>query len=494
MRLLPATRITAFPDHANIAVRAETQPFGPCSAAASIWRAAFVILALLCASACSTTTLPNAFTLIRTRWLYRKPPEFVGQTGPLSRAQGEEIIKHLEARSGSVNLLQKHLAFEQAISGTPMLLGNKVTLLENGPATYAAMFQAIGNARDSVNLETYIFSGDGIGYKFADLLIAKEHQGVQVNIIYDSFGSLMTPESFFDRMRAAGIRVLQFDPINPIRARLRWSVNHRDHRKLMVIDGKVAFTGGINISGVYSSGIRQHEYAPGGRPEYWRDTDVEIEGPAVAQCQELFLSTWADQGGGPPEPRDYYPLLKPKGNYIVRVIGSIPEQFSLIYVTLISAINNAENNVWITDAYFAPEPEMIEVLEEAAQRGVDVRLVLPSQTNEPLIMTASRSYYSELMRSGVKIFEWRGEMLHAKTATIDGVWSTVGSSNLDSWSIVHNNEINAVVLSLDFGAAMNTMFSHDISNSVQINPNRWRDRGIGERLHEGIARIMQPLL
>jgi cardiolipin synthase A/B len=295
-------------------------------------------------------------------------------------------------------------------------------------------------------------------------------------------------------MRAAGIRVLQFNPINPMWARLHWEVEHRDHRKLMVIDGKVAFIGGINISAVYSSGIERHEQAAGGKQEYWRDTDVEIEGPVVAQCQELFLATWADQGGRPLAPRAYYPSLHRQGHEIVRIIGSVPERFSLIYVTLVSAINNAENNVWITDAYFAPEPQLIEVLERSARRGVDVRLLLPSNPDQPLIHSAARSYYSELMAAGVKIYEWKGEMLHAKTATIDGVWSTVGSSNLDAWSIVSNNEISAVVLSPQFGAAMNAMFRHDIAQSERIDPETWKDRGIIERMREDFARLMQPML
>jgi cardiolipin synthase A/B len=446
-------------------------------------------------SGCSTTNVPNVFQMIHARWPYREPPKFVGRRGPLSREQGERILEHLAERSGtSLDLLQKHLAFEQAISGAPLMLGNQVTLLENGPAAYAAMFQAIEGATDSINLETFTYTDDSIGAKFADALIEKQKQGVQVDVIYDSVGSFSTPESFFDRMRSAGIRVSQFNPINPLWARVHWEIEHRDHRKLMIIDGRTAFTGGINISGVYSSGISHHEFEPGDKPPYWRDTDVEIQGPAVAECQELFLATWADQGGRPLPARDYYPSLGRRGHEIVRVIGSVPQRFPLIYVTLISAISNAERNVWITDAYFAPDPQLIGVLERSARRGIDVRLVLPSNADEPLIESAARSYYSELMAAGVKVYEWRGEMLHAKTATIDGVWSTVGSSNLDTWSIARNNEINAVVLSPEFGDAMNEMYRRDISQSDRIDPQTWQDRGIIERAREYLARMMQPML
>jgi cardiolipin synthase A/B len=433
--------------------------------------------------------------MMRAQWPYRHAPEFVGQQGPLSREHGERILEHLARHSGkSLDSLHRHLAFEQAISGTPLMLGNRVTLLENHPATYAAMLKAIDGARDSINLETYTFSDDSIGRRFADELISKQRQGVQVNVIYDSFGSLTTPESFFDRMKKAGIRVLQFNPISSIPARPHRGVEHRDHRKLLVVDGRIGFTGGINISGAYTSGVASGTRFHGGTLKYWRDTDVEIEGPAVAQCQELFLATWADQRGRPLADRDYYPLLPRRGHQIVRVMGSVPERFSLIYVTLISAINNADKNVWITDAYFAPEPQMIQALQQSAERGVDVRLILPSRTDEPLIISAARSYYSELMASGVEIYEWNGEMLHAKTATIDGVWSTVGSSNLDSWSAVSNNEINVVVLSSKFGAAMNAMFERDLSHSTRIDPNAWEERGVIERIHEAFARLLQPML
>jgi cardiolipin synthase len=262
-----------------------------------------------------------------------------------------------------------------------------------------------------------------------------------------------------------------------------------------VIDGKIAFTGGINIS---SHGLRT--FSASGEEDrdsglsHWRDTDVEIQGPAVAAFQRLFVTTWMSQHGMSLGSRDYFPVLQNQGNDIVRVLGSVPEQFSVIYVTLISAINNAETNVYITDAYFAPDAQMLETLEAAAQRGVDVRLLVPGSTNEPLIGPATRSHYSELLRAGIRIYEWRGKMLHAKTATIDGVWSTVGSSNLDWWSIARNNEVNAVVLSLDFAKQMNLMFRGDLENSQQIELPRWERRPLTERIEESVAGCFLPLL
>ena len=178
----------------------------------------------------------------------------------------------------------------------------------------------------------------------------------------------------------------------------------------------------------------------------------------------------------------------------MRVLGSVPENFSVIYVTLLSAINNAETNVYITDAYFAPDVQMLEALEAAAHRGVDVRLLVPERSNEPFIGPATRSHYSELLRAGVRTYQWRGRMLHAKTATIDGVWSTVGSSNLDWWSIARDNELNAVVLSPDFAQQMNRMFRNDLENSEEIKLQRWERRSLMERIEESIAGCLQPLL
>ncbi len=430
------------------------------------------------------------------RRLYRRHFKVVSSQGPLSASESKQIIKNLEARSGTTDILTRHLAFEQAISGSPLMLGNQVTLLENGAETYRAMFGAIEGATHNINLETYIFESDKIGDRFANALIAKQQQGVQVNIIYDGFGSILTRGSFFKRMRESGIHLVEFDPINPFAAGFRWAPLHRDHRKLLVVDGKIAITGGINISAVYSS--RPHR-STSRNPSAdvlhsWRDTDVQVEGPAVSEFQELFVTNWRNQGGAPLKVEEYFPALDNKGDEIVRVLGSVPQDFSTIYVTLISAIRNAETNVWITDAYFAPDSQMLESLEGAARRGVDVRLLLPGSTDQPLIGPAARAHFSELLDAGVKIYLWQGEMLHAKTATIDGVWSTVGSSNLDWWSIARNDEINTVVLSVRFGTQMNESFMRDLKNSEQIDASVWEKRSALERIDEAIARSLEPML
>ncbi len=442
-------------------------------------------------------TVPDSWEEIRAaRVFHRHRVEFAGANGPLSNAEGRILIERLQQATGKTDLLRRHLAFEQAITGSPLIVGNKVTLLENGTDAYRAMFTAIEGAEDSINLETYEFADDPVGQEFAEALIAKQRAGVQVNIIYDGFGSLNTPAAFFRRMRESGIRVLQFNPLSPMARRFHWPATHRDHRKLLIADCRIAILGGINISDVYSSRSGSRGAGSRGRVDLgsWRDTDVEIQGPAVAECQKLFVLHWANQKGRPLSPRRYFLPPEWAGNETVRIIGFSPGELSHIYVTLISAINNAETNVYVTDAYFAPDRKLLAAMESAARRGVDVRLLIPGTTDSAMVGAAARSHYSELLESGVKVFEWKGNMLHAKTATIDHVWSTVGSSNLDWWSIARNDEINATILSPRFGAEMDRMFMSDLANANQIDARQWESRSWLERVKEAVARLMEPLL
>lgn len=461
------------------------------------WSRLSLVSILAASCICGCGTIPNAFAIIHNRNIYKRPPAVIGDEGPVPSSRSEQIIGRLEARSGATDLLQRQVALEQSISGSPLALGNKVTLLENGADTYRAMFAAIEGATHNINVETYIFDGDRIGKAFADALIAKQQQGVKVNVIYDGFGTILTPRSFFERMRANGIHLVEFDPINPFAAGFYWAPLHRDHRKLMVVDGEIAITGGINISAVYSSRkvfSRRASQSPQNILKTWRDTDVEVEGPAVAEFQRLFVINWLQQGGQPLYDAEYFPSLESQGHMVVRVLGNSRRQPSTIYLALISAIHNARTNIYITDAYFAPDKQMLEALENAARRGVDVRLLLPGRSNEPLIGSAARSNFSRLLDAGVKIYLWQGNVLHAKTATIDGVWSTVGSANLDWWSIARNDEINTVVLSVRFGSKMNNLFVRDLKNSEQVDAKEWQHRPIAEQIEEGITAYLTPAM
>lgn len=242
--------------------------------------------------------------------------------------------------------------------------------------------------------------------------------------------------------------MLEFNPVNPLAARKPWELNRRDHRKLLSVDGRMAFLGGINISSVYSGGSSSQgmRARPDGSPA-WRDTDLQLQGPVVAELQKLFMATWHSQKGDALPARNYFPPSETAGREVVRAIGSSPDEpYSLIYATLLSAIGSAETSVHLTNAYFVPDPQLPAALEASAGRGVDVRLILPSQTDSWLVLHAGRGSYERQLRAGVKIHERCGVILHSKAALIDGVGSTIGSTNLDRRSFLHNRELEAVVL------------------------------------------------
>ncbi len=417
------------------------------------------------------------------------PVQLEGAHGPLTAQQSKAILARLKKNGDETNIFDKHLALEEEIIGSPLVVGNKVELLVDGPTTYDAMFAAIENAKDHVNMETFIIEDDEVGRRFAELLTSKQKSGVQVNLIYDSVGSLSTPKEFFKPLIESGGNVLEFNPINPLTARKGWQFTRRDHRKLLIVDGQVAFVGGINISSVYSSGSFGRAKSNKDKPP-WRDTHLRVAGPVVSDFQKLFMATWNEQKGEPLAPKDYFPEPGSQGNEVVRAIGSSPEEpYSQMYVTLLSAINSAETQVSLTNAYFVPDPQLLAALKGAVQRGVDVRLLLPGKTDSTMVFYASRSYYDELLSAGVKIYERQDSLLHAKTALIDGVWSTIGSTNLDWRSFVHNQEINAVILGQDFGTQMQTMFENDLASSTLITLDGWRKRSILARIKERAARL-----
>ncbi len=454
-----------------------------------MWRSLATASCLAVLAGCAT--LPDSTAEQRTA--HPATVDFAGTQGTVSVARSEAIIDRLEGDAGPSEILANHLAHEQAINpGSPLVLGNSVALLQDGPATYRAMFAAIRDAKDSVNLETYIFEDDEVGRAFADLLLEKQAAGVQVNLIYDSLGCIDTPTAFFDRLRAGGVAVLEYNTFNPLADDPRpWLPNNRDHRKLIVVDGRVAFVGGINISKVYSSSpfSRRVKHKPPAA-QGWRDTHSRIEGPVVAEFQALFLATWMRQQGAPLAARDYFPTLGVRGDSIVRAISNrYDDGKSPIYLTLLSAITNAERSIHLTVAYFAPDPQLLRALRAAAKRGVEVVLVMPSNTDSWPIFNLGRSYYSGLLKAGVKIHERHGAVMHSKTVSIDGVWSTIGSTNLDWRSFLHNDELNAVVLSRDFTRQMDAMFASDLAESDQVLLAVWRDRPLWDRVKESFARL-----
>ncbi len=460
--------------------------------------AAFGALLRIALSVCFALTLGGCAALPDTAALIERhagqKARFENARGPLSAQRSAAIVAQLKSRSGDIDILDKQIALEQSISDSPLLLGNKVTLLQDGAETYPAMLAAIGGARDHVNLQSYIIEDDEIGRQFSDLLLERQASGVQVNVIYDSIGGINTPKAFFERLRQGGIAVLEFNPVNPFASGVPWTINNRDHRKILVVDGRVAFIGGINISSVYSTGS-SGAAKPDANAAPWRDTDIQLEGPVVGELQKLFLDTWKKQRGKPLAERNYLPTLKPEGNDIVRSIGSTPDDpFSLMYLTLMSAIGNAEKQIYLTNAYFVPDPQFMKALTDAVARGVDVKLILPSRSDSSLVFHAGRSKYSELLKGGVQIYERSGSVLHSKTAVIDGVWSTVGSSNLDWRSFIDNDEVNAVILGRDFARQMLGAFERDLEASRAIDPQKWEQRPFQLRLKESLSRMWERLL
>jgi cardiolipin synthase len=420
----------------------------------------------------------------------KTPPTIVGAHRRLTARQSRAVIEKLKRQSLPTDILERHLAVEEVISGSPLVAGNRAALLIDGPATYAAMCEAIQNARDHVNVETFTLSFDEIGVGFADLLARKAAEGIQVNLIYDAVGSFATPAAFFEDVRCRGVQVVQFNPINRLPVFGRWPLMHRDHRKILIVDGAVAFTGGVNISRDFSRSPSEPFRKNDGHLA-WRDTDVRIEGPAVAEFQKLFLDTWKREKGPELSRGNYFPELESEGDELVRVIGSTSgEKNRSTYLAYLAAISFATNSIHLTSAYFVPDGQTMRALTDAAQRGVDVKIVLPSRTDWKLTLYAARAHYSSLLRSGVKLYERRSAVLHAKTAVIDGVWSSVGSTNMDLWSFLRNDEVNAVILGPQFATQMEAMFEKDLEGSEAISLEKWERRSLGERMKELLSRSL----
>jgi cardiolipin synthase A/B len=451
--------------------------------------------AFLFLSGCATT-LPDVPRLMREVATTQKTPQIEGHHGSLPPQKTDRILTKLENLAGPTDLLQQHTVLMESLSGQKLTVGNRATLLVNGPETFKAMMKAISEARDHINFETFIFDDDEVGRRFADLLLQKRAAGVQVNLIYDSVGCKNTPREFFDRLKIGGINVLEFNPINPLKATREDLITHRDHRKVLVVDGKTAFTGGVNISSVYYSSSSFPERAKAEETAFgWRDTHVMIEGPVVAQLQKLFIDSWRAQKGPSLEVKEFFPPLGTAGKDLIMVIGSTPgDEKRLTYIMYVAAILQAQRSVHLTNAYFVPDHQTMAALTNTSERGVDVEMILPGLSDSPLSLSAGRSHYEDLLEAKVKIYERSDRILHSKTAVIDGVWSTVGSTNFDSWSFLRNNEINAIIIGVDFADQMERLFKKDIEESKPINREEWSQRPLWGRMKEWLGRLFSHWL
>ena len=424
-------------------------------------------------------------------------PKIVGARGPLSAQASRDILAKLKAEAGDTDVMQRHLALEGALADAPISVGNDVRVLSSGEAAFNAFFAAMERAQSSINIEYFTVEDiEQNGRHLGDLLTEKVNAGVAVNVIYDSVGSAGTPGEFFTRLKDAGVHVVDFNPASPFKAKGKYKPNDRDHRKILVVDGKVAVIGGVNMSKVYASLPRFDRDKTDTPPLKWQDTDVKIEGPAVAELQKLYVATWKSQKGEGLDESRLFPQAETKGNEIVHVMGSSPdnERVPPYYASLLSAVRNAEIRIWATIAYFVPTRTEMEDLTAAARRGVDVRLLMPGKSDSPLTWKAGHARYADLLKSGVKIYETRDSMMHSKTIVVDGVWSVVGSSNVDHRSVIYNNEVDAVILGRETAGQLEASFQEEIAKAKPILLDEWEHRPIPQRFKEFFAKLWQNML
>ncbi|MBN2297038.1 MAG: cardiolipin synthase B [Deltaproteobacteria bacterium] len=354
------------------------------------------------------------------------------------------------------------LLAEQSFSraaGAPHVEGNSVRLLKNAQQNYPAWLDAMQSARKSIHFENYIIYDDDIGRQFADVMIARAEDGVKVSVVYDWLGTLGTASRrYWKRLKDAGVEVRCF---NPPRLDRPFGWVNRDHRKMIVVDGTIGFVTGLCVGQIWA-GYPERSIEP------WRDTGIMITGPAIADIEHAFADIWATMGTA--LPHDEVPhreSIHPTGDVSLRVVASAPYTTGLFRLDqLISSV--ARETLWLTDAYFIGVSPYVQALTAAVQDGVDVRLLVPGTTDIPFLSAVSRAGYQPLLEAGVRIFEWNGQMLHAKTAVVDGKWARIGSTNLNISSWLGNYELDVAVEDQSFARTMEEMYLEDLSQSTEI--------------------------
>jgi cardiolipin synthase len=402
----------------------------------------------------------------------------VARTGHLSRAESlpPSGISDLERQIFQVGAL---------LTGTPASSGNRVDVYRKGQDVYDALGAAIDQAKHHVHAQFYLIRNDAIGAWFRDKLVAAALRGVHVRLLCDAYGCLAIGPPWRRPLRRAGARVGIF---LPMRSLLLQPVNLRNHRKIVVIDGTVAFSGGVNIGQEYLGEMRGL-----GR---WRDTHFRIEGPAARALSRVFLQDWFFATGEGFDPEPYFPEpAGPSGVARVAVVPSGPDtRNEAIHRLFFAAIAASSDRVWITTPYFVPDPPIVVALQVAALRGVDVKLILPARSNHRVTFHAGRSYYEQLLEAGVHIYEYLPGMIHAKTMVVDGRTVLIGSANMDMRSFRLNFEVHALMHDEATAQYLEACFHDDLAETREVMLPEWRERPFGYRIVEGAGRFVSPLL
>lgn len=364
-----------------------------------------------------------------------------------------------------------------ALADPVPLSGNRLTLLQNGDQYFSAMLGAIRGAKRTINFEGYIFYSDAVGRAFRDALIERARAGVEVRILLDGIGSsLHLDNSDVRLLKQAGCKFTYYHPL------LSWRIdrtNRRSHRRILVIDGRLAFTGGIGFAEQWSGHAQD--------PKHWHDVQVQVEGPLVSELQHAFEEHWIKSYGETLSGADQFPTLPPAGNIRGELIAS--HSFSMAPLPLAQAIAfaAATKRIWITNAYCTPSDDQVELLVQAVKRGVDVRFIVPGRHNDqPLTKSAGRSAYGHLLEGGVKIFEYQPTMIHTKAMVIDSLFTLIGSSNLDPRSSEINEELDLAIYDRGFAQRVEAMFQDDLSHSTEYTLEQFRKRSLWERFTEWV--------
>jgi cardiolipin synthase len=364
----------------------------------------------------------------------------------------------------------------EAATNTPHTTGNRLQLLINGDQIFPSMLEAIEAAQHTINFLTYVYWRGPIAQRFADSLSKKARDGVECNLLLDAIGAEKIDHKMIVQMKEAGVRVIRFRPLS-------WTnlsrLDNRTHRKVLVVDGKVGFTGGVGIAQEWTGHAQD--------PKHWRETHIRVEGPAVRGLQGAFIENWLEATGQFLVGETYLPELQPFASGVPAQVtrsgaGKGDSNMEMLFLLALAA---ARRRIWLTTAYFSPRPLFLEILIAAAQKGVDVRILLPGPySNQLVAREAGRTTYSLLLGAGVQIYEYQPTMMHAKTLTIDGIWSSVGSTNFDNRSFALNDEVNLSVQDVALATELDNQFEMDLARSKVIKAVEWKQRSAIERVAE----------